>query len=209
MNKERRAGEGKNPDANPMGGAPAPVPKGPRPGAGSPAAKLFKEKKGYANYYFNELERDRLLAAAKKHGDFTTVPGTWVAEGKYLLSERNGDLRYEVSEGKGNDATPLVKLKLNIEQQLEPLKGGALRDLMEPLGSGGLMMALYHYHRFLTVGMKGFEFEFSHALVRDAVLADIAPLRRARLNARVAASLEHSGRASKLSMTCHEVPPLL
>jgi hypothetical protein len=33
---------------------------------------------------------------------------------------------------------------------------------MEPIGSGGLMMALYHYHRFLTLGQKGFEGEFTH-----------------------------------------------
>ncbi|HEY2910458.1 MAG TPA: hypothetical protein VGI99_09440, partial [Gemmataceae bacterium] len=33
----------------------------------------------------------------------------------------------------------------------------------EPIGSGGLMMALYHYHRLLTVGPKGFEGEFVHA----------------------------------------------
>ena len=151
----------KNPDANPMG-APPPPKKGPPPGMSSPAAKLYKAKKGLANLYFNELERDRLLAAAKKHGDFTTVPGTWVAEGRYELSERKGDLRYEVSEGKGDDGA-IVKLKLNIEQTLEPLKTKELRDLSEPLGSGGLMMALYHYHRFLTVGPKGFEFEFSHA----------------------------------------------
>lgn len=155
--------QAKNPDANPMGGgAPPPPKKGPPPGMSSPAAKLYKAKKGYANYHFNELERDRLLAAVKKHGDFTTVPGTWVVEGRYELSERKGDLRYEVSEGKGDDSAQ-VKLKLNIEQTLEPLKTKELRDLAEPLGSGGLMMALYHYHRFLTVGPKGFEFEFSHA----------------------------------------------
>jgi S1-C subfamily serine protease len=154
----------KNPDANPTGGGGPPVPKkGPPPGMSSPAAKLYKEKKGYANYFFNEKERDRLAAAAKKHGDFTSVGGTWTAEGTYELAERKGDLRFEVTEGRGDDPSPLVKLKLNIEQQLEPLKKQELRDLQEPLGSGGLMMALYHYHRFLTVGGKGFEGEFSHA----------------------------------------------
>ena len=38
----------------------------------------FKEKKGYANYYFNELERDRLTAAFKTAGDFTPLQGAWM-----------------------------------------------------------------------------------------------------------------------------------
>src|SRR5262245_50892108 len=47
---------------------PMPQPGAPKsvPGSG-PAAKLYEERAGYANYYFNKLERDRLLAAYKKH----------------------------------------------------------------------------------------------------------------------------------------------
>src|SRR5438105_3681934 len=36
----------------------------------TPAAKLYEPKLGYANYYFNKLERDRLLGEFRKHGDF-------------------------------------------------------------------------------------------------------------------------------------------
>jgi hypothetical protein len=101
-----------------------------------------------------------LLAAAKKHGDFTAVPGAWVAEGIYERAEgQKGAMRFEVAEGK--EATPIVKLGLNANHELEPLKADAAAQ-MEPIGSGGLMMALYHYHRFLTQGKKGFEGEFTH-----------------------------------------------
>jgi serine protease Do len=145
------------------GQPPPPPPKLPTPkGGDSETAKMFVPKKGYANWYFNELERDKLLAEAKKHGDFSTVPGTWIAEGTYLMGDHKGPVRFEITEGK-DDADPIVSLKLNIEQKLSPLKDVDFRLQVEPIGSGGLMMALYHYHRFLTVGPKGFEGLFAHA----------------------------------------------
>jgi hypothetical protein len=146
--------------------APAPAPKGPpapAPKGSDEASKLYEPKKGYANFHFNKLERDKLLAEAKKHGDFSAVTGPWVAEGNYDMPEtgRKGALRIDVTEG-ADDADPLVRLKLNIENKLSPLKDTDITLQREPIGSGGLMMALYHWHRLLTVGAKGFEGEFAH-----------------------------------------------
>lgn len=138
---------------------PMPTPKGPNT-SGSPAAKLLKQKPGFVNYYFNEVQRDKLLAAAKKHGDFTTVAGAWTAEGAYDLGERKGAIKLEVNE---KTADPFVKLGMNIEFTLHPFESGLTpRAAAEPVGSGGLMMAFYQWHRMLTVGAKGFEGEFSH-----------------------------------------------
>lgn len=143
------------PPVPPKGGGPAP--KLPKP----ELARYYVAKKGYANWYFNELERDRLLAAARQHGDFTAVSGTWTAEGRYEVGERKGDFRFEI--GTAKDAPdPLVILKLNIEHRLAPLQDTDLRSKSEPVGSGGLMMALYHWHRLLTQGVKGFEGLFAH-----------------------------------------------
>lgn len=146
------------PPKGPMPPTPAPKPKGPD----SPAGKLYVAKKGYANWYFNERERTRLLDSHRKHGDFATVGGLWTAEGTFDTGERKGDMRFSVTEG--SDVNTVVTLKLNIEQRLEPLKEKLdVKEQLEPIGSGGLMMALYHFHRFLTVGPKGFEGEFAHA----------------------------------------------
>jgi S1-C subfamily serine protease len=153
----------KETEPKPDGPRPAPQPKlPPTPKAGnSEAAKMYVARKGYSNWYFNEVERDKLLAGFKKHGDFATAAGPWSAEGKYEVGERKGDLRFEVTEG--SDASPLVNLKLNIEHKLAPLKDTDARLQLEPVGSGGAMMALYHWHRMLTVGPKGFEGIFAHA----------------------------------------------
>ena len=43
----------------------------------SPATKFYKAKPGFANYYFNELEQERLLTAFHKHGDFSKATGDW------------------------------------------------------------------------------------------------------------------------------------
>ena len=126
----------------------------------TPASKLYVAKPGYANWHFNGVQRDKLLAAAKAHGDFTQVAGEWTAEGTYVAGDRKGDLRFVLAEPAGGD--PRVTLKLNIEQTLYPLKQTDPRELSEPIGSGGLMLALYHYHRLLTVGPSGFEGEFAH-----------------------------------------------
>jgi S1-C subfamily serine protease len=144
-----------------------PTPKLPGPGAppapkkDSPAAKLYVAKKGYANWHFNTVQRDKLLADAKAAGgDFAGVTGEWLAEGTYAAGDRKGDFRFAVAGQAGGD--PRVSLKLNIEQTLYPLKQTDPREQAEPIGSGGLMMALYHYHRLLTVGPAGFEGEFAH-----------------------------------------------
>ncbi|MDB5312300.1 MAG: mucD 4 [Gemmataceae bacterium] len=149
----------------PAGGPMPPMPPrpmgpgGPPPRPDSPAAKLHKPKPGYTNFYFNEIQRDKLLTGAKKHGDFTAGAATWTAEGRYDAGERKGEMRFEVDAGKEVAA---VVLRLNIEHRLLPLEQTDPRQQAEPIGSGGLMMALYHYHRFLTTEGKGFEGEFVH-----------------------------------------------
>jgi len=142
------------------GGGPAPAPKGPAPKADGELAKMYEAKKGYSNWYFNVLEQNKLLEAFKKHGDFAAVPGKWVIDGKFEMSDRNGPMRVEIVE---KDGAAKVTMKLNIETTLEPLKQTDVAVQQEPIGSGGLMMAMYHYHRFLTRGAKGFEGLFAHA----------------------------------------------
>jgi serine protease Do len=145
----------------PGGPRPTPTPKLPKEAANSEAAQMYKARKGYANWYFNELERDRLLAEFRKHGDFSSVAGAWMAEGKYMRGDQPGNVRFEVTEGK-TGADPVVNLDLNIKYSLAPLQQTDPALLREPIGSGGFMMALYHYHRLLTKGAKGFEAEFAH-----------------------------------------------
>lgn len=145
----------------PTGPQPAPPvpPKGPTPKGGAETTKMYEGRKGYSNWYFNALERDKLLEAAKKNGDFSGVAGKWTIDGKFAMADRNGPLHAEINPTK--DGTT-IKLKMNIETTLDPLQQTDIHVQQEPIGSGGLMMAMYHYHRFLTLGPKGFEGLFAH-----------------------------------------------
>jgi serine protease Do len=151
------------PNPNPKGGKPGkPAPK---PLPNSPATKLYKAKAGFANYYFNELERDRLLASLQKHGDFTKTAG-WTLNGNVRFFNNNTptNFKLDITDDKGADGTgvtPVVRLKYETTKQVttfEPLKIGQEPDeLKQPKGSGGFLAALYVYKRLLTEGAKGFE----------------------------------------------------
>src|SRR5437868_6040004 len=161
--------EGGGPRRPPRGPQP-PRPAGPQqePQKPSPALKLHKAKTGFANWYFNEQAQQKLLAAFAKQGDFSKLIGAWSAEGE--LERKGGTkspLKWEVVEQKGEDGKPgTMVVKLNIgglDYSLEPLKSNQdARDLKDPPGSGGLLMALYQFHRLLTQGAKGFEARFEH-----------------------------------------------
>ena len=44
--------------------------------------KLIKPRTGFANYYFNELNRDRVWSAFTAKGDFASAGGTWKLTGE-------------------------------------------------------------------------------------------------------------------------------
>jgi hypothetical protein len=159
-------------------GGPAPGPKpGPmpkivpgKPEPPSPASKFYVAKANFANYYYNQLERDELMKAFRKHGDFSNVGGSWTLEGKYRLLKSNSpsQVKVEITETKtadGKGSAPVVRITSEnnrLPDELEPLKSGELKELKRPTGSGGLLASLYVYHRFMTQGVKGFEKRCEH-----------------------------------------------
>jgi S1-C subfamily serine protease len=146
--------------------APQPGPPPARPPASSPATKLYEAKPGFANYYFNKIERDRLLAASRAQSDFHDAAGEWSATGRIEL--KNGPLPFQMTMREDRSAAGLARtvigLKLGPSQyELDPLKTDQeMHRLTDPPGSGGLLMALYQYRRILTMGRAGFEGRFDY-----------------------------------------------
>jgi serine protease Do len=147
---------------------PQPGPRVPRrPVRSSPAAKFYEAKEGFANYYFNKLERDRLLAAFRKHGDFRNQGKTWTIDCEGDIRGRHARATFTIAEVKDADGKTMVPRVTGVlggvDYPLEPLKPGQKpEELKEPNGSGGLLVALYHYQQLLAVGEKGFTGGFSH-----------------------------------------------
>jgi S1-C subfamily serine protease len=152
---------------------PQPGPRRPQPVHKSAASKLYDPKPGFANYYFNKLERDRLLKAWRAGEDFSAVAGNWSFEGQTqqkiavrltMREEPESKALAPKADSKAPPARTVVRLVLGgLKYELEPLKQEQdVLSLTEPRGSGGLLMALYQYRRFLTMGPAGFEQYFYH-----------------------------------------------
>jgi serine protease Do len=144
-----------------------PTPPEPAEAKQSPANQFYEPKPGFANFYFNRLERDRLWAGFRRHGDLSAAVGTWTIDGEFEINQKKSPAKVTVSEemlGDGKSSRTTVRLNLGgVGFKVDPLKGGQEpQDLTEPPGSGGLLMALYHYRRLMTLGEKGFEGQFAH-----------------------------------------------
>jgi S1-C subfamily serine protease len=161
----------------PPPGQPQP-PRRPQPqrpaGKPSPALKFFEAKEGYANYYFNKQARDRLLADFKKQsGDFSAVKGDWsLRAGGFIKGKRAASVITVRDKGAKDGKSPLIQGIIDaVEYGLEPLDPGqSANALKDPPGSGGLLLALYHYRQFLAFGEKGGFREFSHGGVEPFYL---------------------------------------
>jgi S1-C subfamily serine protease len=119
--------------------------------------KLYKRKTGFVNYYFNELERDRVLTAFGKFGNFKEKAGVWTFAGEVERPIKNPMSLHL------DDKTVTIKIG-DQETAIEPLKTGeSPENLAAPVGSGGMAMALFHWRRFLTLGPAGFDTAFHYA----------------------------------------------
>jgi len=100
---------------------------------------MYVKKDGFANYYFNELERKRVLDGLSGWGDYSSLNGKWVLSGK---DGKGGALRIEMDGSS-------VKLTTGDQSWSQAFGDGSeLKDL--PPGSGGLLVALHHLRLFLT-----------------------------------------------------------
>lgn len=146
----------KGPDKGPPGG--------PKKGPSGPAAKLYQPKDGFTNFYFNKLQKDRLLKTfTEKYGDFAKVNGDWLIDGSIRFKKLTTEspLKMEIlAEGEGK-----VNLTVaGIPHSLEPAGKEKLSEAARraPEGSGGFLAAMWAYKMFLNSGEKSFGKQFSH-----------------------------------------------
>ena len=112
--------------------------------------KLFVKKTGYANYYFNQQEQQRVLRGLDSMQSWKAASGKWKLTGKTVANE---DFSLTMSDTK-------LGLLLPNRPGLQSLENGA-DFLDEPPGSGGLLAALQQLKLLLTKGPEVFT-EFSY-----------------------------------------------
>lgn len=133
---------------DPPGPRPAPTPM-PAPTQSKPPekyAKMFVQKKGFANAYFNDLERDRVLKGLAPLGNFAALGGTWKFSGKM------GEASFDCTLAEKGVGLILDDGKTSYYQKIA--SDADYED--EPPASGGLLVALHHVRLMLTQGAKGF-----------------------------------------------------
>lgn len=93
------------------------------------AKPLIEERPGYANFFFNRIQQEALLASLAKSQDFSAKTGTW----KLAFAEKDGapiDLRLGEEAVAWNQGDDLVALRLGIDPPLDsPEITAALRGL--------------------------------------------------------------------------------
>ena len=124
--------------------------------------KLFAEKKGFANFYFNEVEQKRLMTAFRSTGNFGLFGTNTLIDGTFDRGDRKGDFAITFKETAENGTTIGLKMG-DVIESVTPLKENLSKgELTLPVGSGGLLLSMYQYRRLLTLGAKGFEGQFAH-----------------------------------------------
>jgi serine protease Do len=144
--KPGKPGE-KPPPRPPM---PLPIPRPKLPGQEAPkipeeVAKLIKTKPGYANYYFNELNRDRVWSAFTSKGDFNAVGGEWLLEGEVV---GGGKIAMKLGDSTSSGSFPQGEATLDASKDLDEQLG--------PSGSGGLLAAIHLWRQLLVSGPAKF-----------------------------------------------------
>ncbi|MCG8584001.1 MAG: trypsin-like peptidase domain-containing protein, partial [Pirellulales bacterium] len=146
--KRAPARKGDQPDdGKPKDESPAPMlPKPKKPAKAKPlppaVKKLYTQRDGYANYYFNDLNQRRVWSALAKNGEFSTTADHWEIKTK---TSREQILSITFDSKSGTYQLPVNELVVDFTRELGS-------DLA-PKGSGGMLLALHLWQRLLRLGI--------------------------------------------------------
>ncbi|HUY36258.1 MAG TPA: trypsin-like peptidase domain-containing protein [Pirellulales bacterium] len=138
------------PGDQPPDGQPRPMPMPPSAMPNAPplpeiVQQHLEPRRGYANYYFNKLNRGRVWNQLVARGDFAEFAGPWRVKGEWLGA---GEAEFGISSDGAMCALPGGMLTLTA--------GDSLSDATDPPASGGLLAALYLWRRLLVGGPDQF-----------------------------------------------------
>ncbi len=127
----------------------------------------FQERKGYANYYFNDLHQKRVWKAFTENGSFEKLPSDWNVR---ATAPRPGDTYFILSPSHGELQLPDFRVEADF--------GDELNDIIDPPGSGGLLLSLHMWQRFLQEGVEKFGDTYYLGTVPSKPVDSEAELRR-------------------------------
>ena len=104
---------------------------------------MIQPRSGYANYYFNLLNRNRVWESFRSNGDFSGLKGAWVLEGDL---SGGGAVQFDLQDDRVTSQFAGSSLELDASKDLD--------GQLMPNGSGGLLVALHLWRHMLLVGLQ-------------------------------------------------------
>jgi serine protease Do len=168
-----KPGDPPQPGDRPKPGQPRPLPIPQFPPAERPGQqevkippeiqKMIEPRTSYANYYFNELNRDRVWAAAKAKGDFGSLAGVWKLTGQL---QAGGKVEVTLGNDSSQGTFPSGPAKVEEDKDLD--------QQLDPPGSGGLLAALHVCRQLLVSGPQRFGDVYYYGTAPYANVTDLA-----------------------------------
>ena len=118
---------------------------GPAPKIPAHVAKYFKARRGYANYYFNLLNRDRIWNRFSSETNCSGLDSKWTLSGTI---PNRGDVEIILDEDEIRADFPQGQVKVDLTKDFD--------TQLAPAGSGGLLVALQVWKKLLTEGPAQF-----------------------------------------------------
>lgn len=107
--------------------------------------QLYQFRAGFANYHFNLEHQNRVWQGFLQHGDFTDQSFGWRLSG---VNDQNQNVTIVLRDSESGIRIENDSFVLDSDEDL------ALQ--LDPPGSGGLLVSLHLWRRFLTLGPKKF-----------------------------------------------------
>ena len=108
-------------------------------------AKYFKARRGYANYFFNMLNRDRVWTRFTEETNCNQLVGTWTLSGTIL---NRGDVEIILDKQEVRADFPQGQVKIDLTKDFD--------TQLAPAGSGGFLVALQVWKQLLVEGPARF-----------------------------------------------------
>lgn len=143
MPERKKPGQKERPkDAPPREPEKKPLELVPQPAA-KPMPEIVKQhfvaRPGYINYYFNQLNQDRVWKNFVARGDYAALTGDWQLKGSLASGE---EFQIKLDNSRVSIELPGGQLTAPMDEDLS--------DSLLPPGSGGLLMALAQWRRLLV-----------------------------------------------------------
>jgi hypothetical protein len=110
----------------------------------------YEARSGFANYYFNKQNRERIWKSNVGRGDFSTASGDWSFSGDLA---GGGAFDLKLTDKEASISLPLGDTRLAITDDLgETLNPPGGAPVLNPPGSGGLLAAMHLWRKLQTGG---------------------------------------------------------